>query len=238
VDDPGLHDLVAGYALSALDERDQRRFEAHLVRCEACRSELPDLEGAAAALALDVDLWEPPAGLRDRILAAAHEDRGTHGQVVPLRRRRWVLPAGAGLAAAAASAAVALGIWAVSLSGDLDREHSARGLERRAVAVLSDPTAVRYPLVGAPGHLAVTGSRDAALIVSNLERAPRGKTYELWVVVSLQPQPAGIFSGGETRSLVPLTRKVPHGARVSVTLEPVGGSRRVTGSLLFGTQTT
>jgi anti-sigma-K factor RskA len=237
VDEPDLHDLVAAYALSALDERDCRRFEAHVVRCERCRSGLPDLEAAAAALALDVDVSEPPGGLRDRILESARDDRRT-GKVIPLRRRRWVLPASAGVAAAAASAAVGLGIWAIGLSGDLDREQSAGRVDGRAVAVLSDPTAVRYPLVGAPGHLAVTRSRDAALVVSNLKRALRGKTYELWVVVSLQPQPAGIFSGGAKRSLVPLTRKVPHGARVSVTLEPAGGSRRVTGSLLFGTQTT
>jgi anti-sigma-K factor RskA len=238
VDDPDFHDLVAAYALSALDERDRHRFEAHLTRCERCKSELPDLEAAATELALDVDVSEPPGGLRDRILASARDDRGTAGKAMPLRRRWWVLPASVGAAAAAASAAVGVGIWAVALSHDLDREQSARRVDGRAVAVLSDPTAVRYPLVGTPGLLAVTRSRDAALVVSNLRRAARGKTYELWVVVSLQPQPAGIFSGGEKRALVPLTRKVPHDARVSVTLEPAGGSRRVTGSVLFGTQTT
>lgn len=97
---------------------------------------------------------------------------------------------------------------------------------------------MRFPLAGAPGHVVVTRSRDAALVVANLERAPSGKTYELWVVDALQPQPAGVFSGGGDRSLVALTRKVPRGARVAVSLEPAGGSRQVTGTLLFSAQTT
>ena len=111
-------------------------------------------------------------------------------------------------------------------------------MDARATTVLSDPTAVRFPLAGAPGHVVVTRSRAAALVVSNLRRAPSGKTYELWVVAALQPRPAGIFSGGGKRSLVALTRKVPHGARVAVSLEPAGGSRQVTGTLLFSAQTT
>lgn len=237
-DGPDIHDLVAPYALGALDGAERKRFEKHLLGCSRCREELPGLQEAATALALDVETPAPPAGLRERTVASARETLAGPEAAVPLHRRRWVLPAGAGIAAAAACAAVGLGIWTVSLSRDLGSEQRATRQHERALAVLSDPTAVRYPLDGARGNLVVTRAGSAALVVANLKRAPSGKTYELWVVRSLQPQPAGLFSGGGQRALVALTRNVPRGADVAVTLEPAGGSERPTGALLFGARTT
>jgi anti-sigma-K factor RskA len=238
VHEPDIHDRVAPYALGALDGAERRSFADHLLGCGRCRGELPGLQEAAAALALDVDAPEPPIALRGRIVGAARNERLQDEEVAPRARGRWVVPAAAGFAAAAACAAIGLGIWSVTLSRDLDRERSARRVDDRAVGVLADPTAVHYALVGARGQVVVTRTRDAALVVSELRRAPAGTTYELWVVIAQETQPAGLFAGGGSRSLVALTRKVPHGARVGVSLEPAGGSTRRTGSLLFGAQTT
>jgi anti-sigma-K factor RskA len=121
----------------------------------------------------------------------------------------------------------------VRLSNDTGRERP----DGRAIAIVSDPSASRFPLVGADGSVVVTSRREAALVVSQLARAPHGRTYELWVVVSERPQPAGTFAGGGERSLVALTRTVPPGSKVSVSLEPAGGSQTLTGTLLFGAQT-
>lgn len=229
-----IHDLVAPYTLGALDGAERTRFEEHLAMCPRCRDELPGLQGAAAALALDVEGAEPRPGLRARIVTAARDERG---QEAPARRRlqprRWALPAAATLAVAASSAAVGLGIWAVRLSNDIGGER----VDARAVAIVADPSASRFPLIGADGSVVVTTRREAALVVSRLAHAPRGKTYELWVVVAKQPTPAGTFAGGGERSLVALTRKVPRGSQVSVSLEPAGGSRTLTGDLLFGALT-
>lgn len=233
-DDPDLHDLVAPYALGALDGAERARFEEHLSSCPRCRNELPSLLGAAAALALDVEDAEPRPGLRARILTAAREDRAQERPARRLRPRRWALPAAATLAVAASGAAVGLGVWALRLSNDVGGEH----VDGRAVAIVSDPTASRFPLIGADGSVVVTSRQEAALVVSNLAPAPRGKTYELWVVVAQQPHPAGLFEGGRERSLVALTRTVPRGSQVSVSLEPAGGSRTLRGDLLFGAQTT
>jgi anti-sigma-K factor RskA len=237
VHNPGDHHLVAAYALGALEGAEHERFQNHLLGCTRCRDELPALEEAAAALAFDVDRPEPPIALRARIVDAAKDERVPDG-VVPLLRRRWIVPAAAGVAAAAVCAAIGFGVWSITLSRDLDRERSARRLDDRAVGVLADPTAVRYALVGARGEVVVTRARDAALVVSGLQHAPVGKTYELWVVIARQTRPAGLFPGGGRRSLVALTKKVPKGAQVGVSLEPAGGSARLTGSILFGAQTT
>ncbi len=231
--DLDTHDLVAPYALGALDGAERERFERHLAVCPRCRQELPGLQSAASVLALDVEDAEPSRALRKRIVQAARAEREPEAAVVHLRRRRWALPAAAALAVAASCAAIGLGIWAVLLSNDLGKG----GIDKRALAIVTHPYASRFPLIGADGVIVVTPRREAALVVSKLVRAPHGKTYELWVVIAQQPQPAGIFPGGGERSLVALTRSVPRGSQVSVSLEPAGGSSTLTGSLLFGAQT-
>ena len=107
-----LHELVAGYALNALDADDRQAFENHLAGCERCRAELSALSEAVGPLAFAVEGATPPPGLRGRILTAAREEPPT---VVALRPRRTRVYAGIALAAAAC-AALAIGLT-VSLSG-------------------------------------------------------------------------------------------------------------------------
>ena len=121
-----LHDLTAAYALNALDAEDVRRYEAHLARCERCQSELAELSESAGALAYAAEAPLPSAELRARILDRARAERPN---VVPLRPR-WLRPLIAA-AAVAACAAIGLGLWAVSLSGKLDRREAALARQQR-----------------------------------------------------------------------------------------------------------
>src|SRR5438132_1101797 len=66
----------------------------------------------------------------------------------------------------------------------------------------------------------------ATLLVSNLAPAPRGKTYEAWVIQNRSPRRAGTF-GASTP--LRLSRPVPNGAVVAVTLERHGGVDSPTG---------
>ena len=107
-----LHELVAGYALDALDQDDSRAFEEHLAGCERCRTEFAALNEAVGTLAFAVEGATPPPALRGRILAAAREEPPTVVALRPRRRRVY-----AGIAqAAAACAALAIGLT-LSLSG-------------------------------------------------------------------------------------------------------------------------
>jgi anti-sigma factor RsiW len=207
-----LHDLTAAYALDALDPDEAREYEAHLARCERCRAELASLSEAAGALAYGAEAPAPPVELRARILQQAQRERAN---VVPLRSR-WVAPLAAA-AAVAACAAIALGIWAASLHGKLDRQ-------QRTAAVLGDPAAQRHALPGDRGTLVVSPAREAVLLVKGLDAAPSGKTYEAWVsAAGGSPEPAGTFDGGPKHSLILLGRRVPQGGSVLVTLEKAGG---------------
>ena len=215
-----IHELTAAYALDALDEREELEYEAHLARCPRCREELASFTETATSLAYGVESPAPPPALRDRILERARAERPN---VVPLRPawRSWTAAA----AAVAACAAIGLGIWAATLSRSLDRERSAKEQQAGVVSILSDPAARRFALSGSHGTLVVSRTGAGALLVSNLRPAPSGKTYEAWVIQGKTPQRAGIF--GEAKPFK-LTRPVPQGAVVAVTLERHGGANAPT----------
>jgi anti-sigma-K factor RskA len=130
--------------------------------------------------------------------------RAERSNVVPLRQRRWVGRGVALVAAAVACVAVGLGV-SLSQSGP-----------RNVTATV---------FVGSGGK--------ATLSTSGLTAAPRGKTYEAWVIpAGRQPRPAGLFRGGPDSSLA-LRGRVPRDGVVAVTLEPAGGSGAPTTTPIF-----
>ncbi|MGH3050116.1 MAG: zf-HC2 domain-containing protein, partial [Gaiellaceae bacterium] len=167
MDDELMHELVAGYALDALEPEQERAFEAHLARCADCREQLAILGVTASALAHAAPPALPPEGLRARILESARAERTN---VVPLRPR-WAYPAAA-LAAVASCATIALALW-IGLGSGPPHELAA------------------LPLHGATGSLVRASSGRATLVVSGLPPAPAGKTYEAWVMLPGRTLPAG-----------------------------------------------
>src|SRR5919108_3134673 len=225
MEDQAIHELTAAYALDALDEDERTSFEEHLSTCARCREELADLGQTAALLAHGAPAATPPPALRERILAEARSSNGA--TVIPFPRRpRLALSVAAAITAAAAVLAIAFGVRSASLSDDLDET-------RKAVAILGDPGARSIPLEGADGRLVVDPKGSAALSVQGLRPAPKGKTYELWVIDDGKPRPAGLFEGEEGQNVVLLDEQVDRGARVAATLERDGGVDEPTGRQLF-----
>ena len=211
-----VHELIAAYAIGALEPDEEARYEDHLARCATCREELTSFRDTAGFLAYGAQPVDPPPGLRERILEQARAERPN---VVPLRPRRpnvmW-----ASAAALAACAAVALAIWGASLSSQLGEERDTRAAEERALAVALDPEADRFRLEGAEGTLAVADDGQAALVLTDLEPPPEGTVYTAWVSADgKQMFPAGTFAAEERQNVVRLTRPVPAGGLVAVTVE-------------------
>ena len=202
------HEEAAGFALDALDQSEVEAFERHLKSCVDCEHELAELRFAAVALAFAVEPTVPTTSLRLRVL-----DVGA--QVIPLRRRRrpTTLLAVATVAAACAVVAAAVRPW--------ETDDSSGGFRR-------------YAATGASATLLVSRSGEAVLAARRLPPPAAGTVYELWVIAGGRPQPAGLFRG----PLATLTRPVPHGATVAVSVEPAGGSPRPTGRLLLRAETT
>lgn len=212
-----IHDLTAAYALNALDPHEEAEFEAHLGGCADCRAELAAFQATAASLASAVDGPAPPPALRERILRQAKTERSN---VFEFPRRRWLVPAVASVAAAAAVVAIAVGLWAASLSSSLDDEREARAAEESVLALLADPAAETYPVNGAQGTLVVASGREAALILRNLSAAPEGKIYEAWVSRDGKEMlRAATFTARGDSTVVPLSRPIPQGGLVAVTVE-------------------
>ncbi len=151
---------------------------------------------------------------------------------MPLRRR-WVGP----VAAVAAVAAIVLAVVASSLHGKLDRERTRNAQAAGALQIVAQPDARRIPVSGANGSLVVAKTGEAALVLRGLSPAPAGKTYETWVIESGKARAAGLFPGGGTVSLVGLTRGVPDGATVAVTVERKGGVDQPTGAPVISAKT-
>jgi anti-sigma-K factor RskA len=120
-------DMLAAYALGALDRAEARALDEHLATCRACAAEIADWLDAASTLALSAEPVEPPAELRSRILESvrsiaqpssqsitnAKAEDGTDGapqtrsnviQLPSAARRRW----GTGMWVGAIAATVAI----------------------------------------------------------------------------------------------------------------------------------
>jgi Anti-sigma-K factor rskA, C-terminal/Putative zinc-finger len=133
--------------------------------------------------------------------------------VIPLRRRRRPQLIAAVAVVAAAALAMAVRPW--------DDGRSIGGMKR-------------FTAQGARATLLVDGSGEAVLAVRRLPPPPAGKAYEIWVIADGKAASAGWVRG----NLAALTRPVPPGASVAVSVEPAVGSPQPTGPLVLRAETT
>ena len=214
--DTEAHELIAGYALDALDEADRARAKELLETSEEAREELRAFTDVAAGLATAATGPAPRPELRDRIVDAASAE----GQnVVP------VLAVGAALAACAA---IAAGVWGLSVSSDLDDTRLALARERAAASILADPV-TQSTLTGNTGRLVVGDEGRAVLVLSDAAPVPAGKSYQMWVIDDGQPVSAGLFRAGQGIVAVPVDGQVEQGSVVAVTIEDDEGATAPSG---------
>lgn len=220
--DTGIHELSAAYALDALTPEEREEFERHLDECSECRDEVASFRDVAGSLALAADGPTPSPDLRDRILAAARKEEQT---VVPFEsRRRRTAPILAAATAIAAAVAIGLGIWAISLHGQLSDSRDALAAQQDVASVLADPNATTVAMQQGSGRVVVGSDGAAVLVLDQLAEVPSGKTYQAWVVNGKTPVSAGTFAANDGAAVVPLSEQVSSGSVVAVTVEKDGGA--------------
>lgn len=230
----GIHDLTAGYALDALDAEERVAYEEHLAGCARCQEELASFWTVTEALAVGASGPPPPPQLRERIVGAARAERQV---VVPFEaRRRRLVPTLGAAAAVAAAAAIGLGLYSISLSGDLDETRSALAQQQQAAAVLADPGATTVALAAGDGRLVVARDGRAVLALSGLASPPAGSTYQAWVVRPDGPVSAGVFTASTGSTLVSLGARVAPADVVAVTIEREGGAEAPTSDPIAASQ--
>lgn len=208
-----IEDLVAAFVLGACEPEEAATARAHLEACAGCRELAGRLSRAVVALPLATEDVQPPARLRQRILAEATASPQTAvrrpaqpspRKVTPRprpqpRRRTWLpslrpsWPAAA--VAVLAAGLVALGGWNVYLYRSLNQ-----------------PPAT-YTLAGTGSMSGSAGSvtafqRDGVALFDfrGMPQLPPGRVYQLWVIGSDgKPVSAAVFipdAGGGAQVVV------------------------------------
>jgi len=233
-----IRELLAAYALHALDVDELGRVEAHLHGCAACRRALADHEQVAHGLLHLPKPVRPPARVRARLIARLAQP----GAARPARPwMRW---------AAAAALVAVLGLNAV-LVWQLNRLQSQQAqlaehqeTDRTALALASYP-GTQVALLqgeGIGGTILYEPERSIAVLhIWGLPEAQAGQVYQAWLIDARgDRQSAGTFSSAGD---LPFTSVVLHSPaavgtfdEIGVTLEPVGGSLAPTGPRILGAE--
>jgi anti-sigma-K factor RskA len=196
-----LESSVAAWVLGALEPGEIDAVRTHVEGCPICRETALRLGLAVGALPLAVEDADPPAALRERILAAAATSRELSPAPVDQRTSAKRIPSPArpnkasgrrtGWVPAYAVAASLVAVLAVGLAaGDL--------LGRQSPA---PATVVRSTLVGHQGlagaRASVINLRSDALAVVDFSGLPQpgsGKVYEVWLITAGgHADPVGVF---------------------------------------------
>lgn len=230
--------LLAAWALDAVDGQERLDLERQLDAHPELRARADALSGTVARLAASTPA-EPPAGLRNRVLAAV---AGTGEAPVaeparpadldqyrarrrPDRRRWWVTVASTAAAAVVAVALLVSQPWAEApgiSEGDqltaLEQVLRADGSQHLESEVAG----------GGAVEAAMAPNGETVLAVRDLPDPAEGRDYQLWTIQGEEPPvSAGLLEVHDGRALVRM-QDVPAGAAMALTVEPDGGSEAPT----------
>ena len=213
------NELLASYALSALESDEVAAEQQHLAGCRRHDEALAELQAVVERLPLAVEEREPPRELRARLLQAFDAEVATSQgsqpttarQTTPSQRLHALRPS-FGYLAAAALALVIFGLtaWNIALQfGDG-----------------GDATMVTQ-LVGAAGGGQVLYLEDDRIVVLAIElpQPPVGRAYQAWGIYESGPVSLGLVpSEGVTAFRADLS----DARAIAISEEPDGGSLQPT----------
>lgn len=224
------HDLIAGYALGNLSPEEAETLQQVLTEHPELMTEVERLQEVLALIPYDVPEHEPPAHLKDTILAAAQADhvplalfdeqprpqttrsqttrsQTTRSQTTRPQTKSRNLIGWLSLAGSIAAAAL------IALVVDNYRLRQEVATDRPIITALQQPDAQLYALEGtenatqASGSIVITPHRQQVLVIAqNLPQLPQGEAYRLWAMPQNSKQPAycGQFNTTATGTVLTL----------------------------------
>jgi Anti-sigma-K factor rskA len=231
-----LRDQYELYAIGVADEPERSEIREHLNReCEVCMEGMKRAREVAALLGGLAPPAAPSPQLRRRILASVGFEQ---------RRFGW---------SPFLAAALALSLFAAVYFGGRERDtevelarlrtqmrQQAMDLTRmnEAFAILNgaDTTVTTFGEGQSrppKGKVFVSPSNGVLLIASNLQPAPAGKAYEMWVIKGGKAQRAGMFQAGSDGTAMHIQRGAVDANAVAVTMEDERGADQPTSTPLF-----
>lgn len=230
------HDEMAAYALDALEPRETAKLAAHLDDCSSCTERLRWLQPAVDVLPVTVAQQDPPAELRERLMATVRTEAAAADPApaaTPARRWRLRMPGFGefGMRPALAGFGVALllvaGVAGYALNSTDEGTTSSRTYEARSL----DGNSI------AMGQLVVNGD-EGSLEVNGLPPNDDGEVYQAWIRNSADTggsiEPSSVFVvAGDGTGTVAIPDGLEDAAEVMVTMEPEGGSKHPNPPLLI-----
>ncbi len=218
---PDLVALATPYALHATTDAERAEIERQVAAAppevaEAFHAEVRAVRETMAVISAATAI-EPPATMRDRLLATVAEDPVR--QLPPKRANRWRTT----ILAAAAVLAVGLGALGVGIA--LRPAPTTSTAEQ--VFAAPDVQTVSGPIPsGGTATLVFSHQKDAGVLVMNDVPPPQpGTVYQMWLVGNNGPHSAGTM---DATSVAPSTTAVlpdlGDSKTLAFTVEPGGGS--------------
>jgi anti-sigma-K factor RskA len=250
------HTLAGAYAMDAISGPDRERFERHLAGCADCAQEIASLREATALLGTAAA--EPmPAGLKDRVMAAAAATRPEPpaepaSAARPARTRRPTRAAGRrvrslawpgrlalGAGAAAAAAVLVVAVWFGMSNGSMSQQLSAAHASSQQIAVVltaQDAVMMNGSVTGGGTAVVVMSRSRDALVFSarGLPALPASRGYELWLVGPAGIRPAAMLPGRAGGMAGPVIASgLRQGDHLALSDEPAGGSAHPTAPMML-----
>lgn len=230
-----VFDLIPAYALGSLDLEDEVVVSNHLSTCQVCFSELQSYQQVVDDLSSTIEVRDPPADLKDRLLRQVRD----RGQAPSTARDSWWVRLSSEFKRAPTLAIASLVLVLVFVFSSIFLWVEVRGLRAQ-----TSPTFTSVALEGTDFTPAASGviiiSQDGnygSLVVDGLPASPPSQQYQLWLIQDGQRTSGGVFSVGEegyasmrVYSALPLADFSEFG----ITIEPAGGSEGPTGEKVLG----
>jgi anti-sigma factor RsiW len=218
-----IHALSGAYAVDAVDEFERAQFERHLAGCESCRAEVDSLRETAALIG-ETSAVEPPASLRDSVLAGIQTVRPLPPVLVAASERgrstRRRFPA---LVAAAAALIVVGGVGAVAIDRANNDDTTQEALSPADRVLQSSDAQTATKTMAGGGKATVVRSpslKQAVIMTEDMPDAPSLHTYEHWLQRGDVMIPAGQIAGGTNTVLLKGDASAADG--VGITVEVAG----------------
>jgi hypothetical protein len=249
-----VRELIAPFALGALEEPEASIVQGHLGECRFCANLAREASEVAHCLGLSVGQRPAPPGSLERLMAEigpsrhsepAHLSAPAAAAPPPRRRFAWLERlAGPVLAPLAASLVVVLGLasWNMSLMNEVRSERrDVESLQTRltqqthALLMMTSQSSTTRPLEGtamAPSaqvHLIMDEESNAAMLMaSQLPPLPRGYVYQVWLGRQGARMAAGkmwVDQDGNGECNLQLDASVHSYDSAWITMEPMEGSK-------------
>jgi anti-sigma-K factor RskA len=248
------HTLAGAYAMDAISERDRARFERHLAGCQECTQEIASLREATARLGAATAVT-PPAGLKERVMAAAAMTRqqppataepdASARAGVMVRAGTWLRSlAWPGRLAMAAAAAAVVAVLALAVvfgvsNGSIRQQLSqAQASSQQIAAVLTahDAQMMTGPVAGGgTATIVMSHSRHALVFTAaGLRVLPASRGYELWLIGPAGTRPVGMLAMGSHGMTGPVIASgLRQGDHLALTAEPAAGASQPSAPMML-----